>query len=431
MVLRLRSLTVAAAVASAATLSLGACSSSSSSSSSSAGGGSGSTINLHVVGFEGGGNEIADIPAINTAFEQSHPGVKIDYKYVANEEYDAYNNTRLAAGTAADVLMVNRSRVITWQDQGYLADLSDQPWVKRLLPTMAPFTQVGGKTYDFVQQNIPIGLYANLDLLKQAGIDQVPTTWPDFLNALTTLKAKGLGGLEIPNLKGWDAEQVALALAANLGDPAWGANYDNGSSTWSASWSPEIDKLRQLLTSGAVDGKTMNGIDPFSQGVQAFAGGKYAFYVDGAWDLSHYKQAASFKFSLNPFPGGDAGSTPKTFTFVGSGWSVNAASKQQTAAKEYVDFMSQPAQDSAYLQAESCFTTLTDVPSPEVAEAAPVSATFKAGGTSPSQIELITYPNGEDKFKDQLNALFNDPSTADGSLLSALDKSIPKTPAKK
>lgn len=427
MTLRLRSLSLATAAATLASLGLAGCSSSSSSGSA----GGGSNITLHVVGFEGGGNEIADIPAINSAFEQAHPGVKIDYKYVANEEYDAYNNTRLAAGTAADVLMVNRSRVITWQDQGYLADLSDQPWVKRMLPAMAPFSQVSGKTYDFVQQNIPIGLYANLDLLKQAGINQVPTTWPDFVAALSVLKAKGLGGFEIPNLKGWGSEQVALALAANLGDPAWGANYDNGSSTWAASWSPEIDKLRQLLTSGAVDGKTMNGTDPFSQGVQAFAGGKYAFYVDGAWDLSHYKQAASFKFSLNPFPGGEAGSTPKTFTFVGSGWSVNAASKQQTAAKEYVDFMSQPAQDSAYLQAESCFTTLSDVPSPEVAEAAPVSATFKAGGTSPSQIELITYPNGEDKFKDQLNGLFNDPSTSDASILSALDKRIPKTPAKK
>ncbi|NUP47379.1 MAG: extracellular solute-binding protein [Catenulispora sp.] len=428
MTARLRSIAVATAVASAAALSLGACSSSSSS--SAGGSGSGSAITLHVVGFEGGGNEIADIPTINAAFEKSHPGVKIDYKYVANEEYDAYNNTRLAAGTAADVLMVNRSRVITWQEQGYLADLSDQPWVGRLLPAMKPFTQVGAKTYDFVQQNIPIGLYANLDLLKQAGIDQVPTDWPSFLKALDTLKAKGIGGIEIPNLKGWNALQVSLALAANLGDPAWGANYDNGSSTWAASWAPEIDKLKQLLTSGAVDGKTMNGIDPFSQGVQAFAGGKYAFYVDGAWDLSHYKESAKFSFSLNPFPGGDAGSTPKTFTFIGSGWSVNAASKQQTAAKQYVDFMSQPEQDSAYLAAESCFTTLSDVPSPETPEAAPVSAAFKAGNTSPSQIELITYPNGEDKIKDQLNALFNDSSMATSDLLAKLDKTIPKTPAK-
>ncbi|MFE2519893.1 ABC transporter substrate-binding protein [Streptomyces mirabilis] len=420
---RLRRLATAAA-ASTFALVLAACSSPSS------GTADGKTT-LTVVGFEGGGNEIADIPAINAAFEKAHPNIKVDYKYVANTEYDAYNNTRLAAGTAADVLMVNKSRLTIWQQQGFLADLSDQPWVKRMLPNLAPYTQVDGKTYEFVQQNIPIGLYANLDLLKKAGIKQVPQTWPELISDLHTLKAKNIGGLEIPNLKGWDAEQVSLALAANLVDPSWGSGYDNGTSTWAAGWGPVIDHLKQLLTSGLVDGKTMNGLDPFSQGVSQFTAGKWAFYVDGAWDLGHYQQSAKFDFTLNPFPGGAAGSKPKTFTFIGSGWSVNGASSHKTAAESYVDFMSQPQQDSAYLKAESCFTTLTDVPSPKVTQSAPVAAAFAAGNTSPSQVELPNYPNSEDKFTAQLNALFNNPSMDTGALLKQLDKDIPKTPSKK
>ncbi|MFE5038386.1 ABC transporter substrate-binding protein [Streptomyces sp. NPDC056683] len=421
---RLRRLATTAA-ASAFALVLAACSSSSSGTTA-----DGKTI-LTVVGFEGGGNEIADIPAINAAFEKAHPDIRVEYKYVANTEYDAYNNTRLAAGTAADVLMVNKSRLTTWQQQGFLADLSDQPWVKRMLPNLAPYTQVDGKTYDFVQQNIPIGLYANQDLLKKAGIRQVPQTWPELISDLKTLKAKNIGGLEIPNLKGWNAEQVSLALAANLVDPSWGSGYDNGTSTWAAGWSPVIDHLKQLLTSGLVDGKTMNGLDPFSQGVSQFTAGKWAFYVDGAWDLSHYKQSATFDFTLNPFPGGPAGSKPKTFTFIGSGWSVNGATSHKSAAESYVDFMSQPKQDSAYLKAESCFTTLTDVPSPKVAQSAPVAAAFTAGNTSPSQVEVPTFPNAEDKFTAQLNALFNNPSMDTGALLKQLDKDIPKTPSKK
>lgn len=421
---RTRLLTSAAAV-STLVLGLAACSSSGSGSAS-----SGGATTLTVVGFEGGGNEIADIPNINAAFEKAHPTIKVDYKYVANTEYDAYDNTRLAAGTAADVLMVNKSRLITWQQQGFLADLSDQPWVKRMMPSLAPYSQVKGKTYDFVQQNIPIGLYANMNLLEQADLNRVPRTWPEFVSALQTLKAKHIGGLEIPDLKGWNAEQVALALAANLIDPAWGSGYDNGGSTWAASWTPVIDHLKQLLTSGLVDGKTMNGIDPFSQGVAQFASGKSAFYVDGAWDLSHYRQTAKFDFTLNPFPAGPAGSRPKTFTFIGSGWSVNAASKRQQAAKEYVDFMSQPAQDSGYLKAESCFSTLTDVPNPQVSQAAPVATAFAAGDTSPSQVEVPDFPDSEDKFTAQLNALFNNPGMDTGSLLAQLDKDIPKTPAK-
>jgi raffinose/stachyose/melibiose transport system substrate-binding protein len=425
-VIRMRGAAVAA-VACAAALSLSACSSSSGAGGSGTPGGK---ITLNIVGFEGGGSEIADIPQINAAFEKAHPNITINYKYVSNTEYEAYNNTRLAAGTAADVLMVNHYYATTWVQQGFLSDLSDQPWVSHVLPAVVPFGKFNNKTYAFIQQNIPIGLYANVDLLKQAGINQVPTTWPDLITDLQTLKAKGLGGLEIPNLQGWDAEQVSLALAANLVDPNWGAKYDTGGSTWSASWSPVIDRLKQLLTTGLVDGTTMNGLDPFTAGPAAFASGKYAFFVDGGWDLSHYKSTASFNFTLNPFPGGDAGTTAKTFTFIGSGWSVNAASTQQTAAKEYVDFMTQPDQDSAYLAAESSFTTLDNVPSPQAAAAAPVAAAFAAGDTSPSQAELIAYPDAETKFKPQLSSLFSNPSMSDSSLLSALDQQIPKTPAK-
>lgn len=412
-------------LACAAALALGACSSS-----SGTGGSANGKITLSIVGFEGGGTEIADIPTINAAFEKAHPNITINYKYVSNTEYETYNNTRLAAGTAADVLMVNPYYETTWVKQGFLSDLSDQPWVSQVLPEIAPFGERDGKTYAFIQQNIPIGLYANLDLLKKDGITSVPKTWPELLTDLQTLKSKGDGGLEIPNLQGWDAEQVSLALAANLIDTSWGSKYDSGGSTWAASWSPVIDKLKQLLNSGYVDGKTMNGIDPFVQGPAAFASGKYAFFVDGGWDLSHYKSTASFNFSLNPFPGGAAGSTPKTFTFIGSGWGVNSQSPNQAAAKEYIDFMASPSEDTGYLTAESCFTTLKNVPSPQVAQAAPVAAAFEAGDTSPSQIEFIADPNSENEYKPQLSALFSNPSVSDSQLLSALDQQIKKTPAK-
>ena len=141
-------------------------------------------VTLHVVGFEGGGTELASIPDINADFEKAYPDIKLDYQYVSNTEYDQYNNTRLAAGTAADVLMTNPTRVQQWVKQGYLEDLSSQPWVSNILPNVAPFGQIDGKTYAFTQQNIPIGFYANLDILKKAGISEVPQTWPDLLSDL-------------------------------------------------------------------------------------------------------------------------------------------------------------------------------------------------------------------------------------------------------
>lgn len=385
-------------------------------------------VTLNVVGFEGGGTELADIPEINKMFEAKYPNIKINYQYVANGEYDQYNNTRLAAGTAADVLMTNPTRVQQWQKQGYLQDLSDQPWVSNVLPNVAPFGQMDGKTYAFTQQNIPIGLYANLDILKKAGISEVPQTWPDLVSDLQKLKAANLPGLLLANQTGWTSEQLTIALAANLLPDTWGAGYDTGSSSWNPTYTPVFDDIKQLLTSGLVDGKLMNGIEPFNTGNGQFAAGKWAFTVMGAWQLQNFEQTAKFDFSFNPFPGGPAGSKPTGVTFVGSGWGVNAASKQQQAADEYVAFMASPDADSGYLKAENSFSTLTNVPSPDMPKATDYVQAFNDKRTQVSPIEFLHFPSYEQEFWKVGTSMFNDPSQSTTSLLQQLDQTIPKQP---
>jgi raffinose/stachyose/melibiose transport system substrate-binding protein len=384
-------------------------------------------VTLNVVGFEGESTEVADIPTINKAFEKQYPNITLNYKYVSNAEYDQYNNTRLASGTAADVLMTNPTRVQQWVKQGYLADLSNQSWVKNVLPNVAPFGEINGKTYAFTQQNIPIGLYANLDILKSAGINSVPQTWPDFIAALQKLKSAGKPGLLLANQTGWTSEQISMALAASLVPDNWGPNYDKGGSTWNPAFSPVFDHIKQLLTTGLVDGKLMNGIEPFNVGNSQFIAGNWAFTVMGAWELQAIKSGAKFNFSLNPMPGGGAGTKPKSFTFVGSGWGVNAASPNKTAAEEYVAFMTQPKNDGGYLAAENSFSTLKNVPSPTMPNATAFVQAFNDGRTTPSPIEFIQFPSYEQKFWNVGTSLFNDPTQSNSSLLTTLDKTIPKT----
>ncbi|TAM66452.1 MAG: carbohydrate ABC transporter substrate-binding protein [Microbacteriaceae bacterium] len=410
---------VAAAVA-ATSLALAGCS-------ASGGNGDSGKSTLTVVGFEGSSSEPADLAQLNKAFEKKYPNIKLGYKYVSNTEYDQYNNTRLASGTAADVLMTNPTRVQQWVKQGYLEDLSSQSWVNNILPNVAPFGQVNGKTYAFTQQNIPIGMYANLDILKKAGIDQVPQTWPEFVDSLKKLKAAGQPGLLLANQGGWTSEQLSMTLAASLVDNSWGPNYDKGDSTWNPAFGPVFDRIKELLTDGSVNGKLMNGIEPFNVGNGQFIDGKWAYTIMGAWELSTIQKQAKFDFSLNPVPGGDAGTKPKSFTFVGSGWGINAASQNKKAAEEYVAFMTEPANDGAYLAAENSFSTLSNVPSPTMPKATAFVEAFNDKRTTPSPIEFIQFPNSEAKFWDVGTSLFNDPSQSNSSLLSKLDQTIPKT----
>lgn len=392
-----------------------------------ASGGTGTQTVLSVVGWKGAGTNVADMPALNSAFEKANPGIKLDYKYVDNANYETYNNPRFAGGSAADVIMLDRPKMLNWQKQGYLMDLSDQPWVKRLEPALAPFNQVAGKTYQLNCESIPIGLYANLDLLKANGISSVPTTWPDFLAALNVLKAKGVNGLIMPNKGGWAGTQLALLLAANHIPADWPAQYDAGKTKFQ-DWAPVIDSYKALFGAKLVDPQLSLGLDANVDGTPQFVAGKWAFMVQGAWALNSLAQDTKFAFTLNPFPGGPAGSQPKAFVFIGTGWGINAKAKSAAAAKKYIDFMSQPANAKVYLAAESAFSTLTDVSSPAVPQAAPMAAAQKAGNLVPSASESLNATDGEAKISDGLVALFQKPTSSTQSVLDLLSSTVTPTP---
>lgn len=390
-------------------------------------GSSGGTTTLTVAAWKGGGTEPAGIAQLNAAFQKAHPDMKLEYKYVS-PDYETYVNSRLAAGDAPDVLMADRGKMIKWVKQGYLADLSDQPWVARMTPALKYFNSINGKTYQLNSENIAISLYSNLDLLKQAGINEVPKTWPELLADLQTLNSKKLNGFMLANKGGWQGEQLALDLAANLVDKDWAAKYDSGQSAFNPTWVPVIDRIKELLASGTIDAKLMMGLDPWSDGMAQFKSGKWAFFIQGAWELSDIAKNVSFNFSFGPFPGGDAGTKPKAFTFVGTGWAVNAHAKNPTAAKAYVNFMSQSENAAAYLSAESAFSTLVDVPSPAVSQAQPALAAYNAGDTTTSALQVLNFLDSEAKMQDAVASIFANPAISTTSVLQTLDSQIPRTP---
>ncbi len=386
------------------------------------------TTTLNVVGYVGGSAEPANIPEINAAFEAANPDIKVKYKYVQNTAYDQYMNTRLASGSAPDVVMTDPNRIRQWGKEGYLADLSDTPLASTMLDSVTPFAQVEGKTLGVILQNVPIGLYANMDILSKAGIDEVPQDWPSFLESLDKLKAAGQPGLLLANQTGWTSEQLMFALSASLIPADWAPNYDDGDSKFNPTWKPILERIQELLTDGYVDGKTMNGVEPFSDGNSLFAQGKYAYTIMGAWQLQSFAKDADFDFTLNPVPGGDAGTEPASFTFVGLGLSVSSASKQQEAAQKYVEFFTEAEQYTGFMKAETSFTTLKGVDSLPLEHADSFVEAFNDGRTVPSPVEYMKAPDPETTTKNVGSQLFDDPTQSLTSLLDQMDAGIAKTP---
>ncbi len=380
---------------------------------------------LTVVSWKGEGTNVGGMPDINKAFEKAYPNIKLDFKYVDSASYDAYNNPRLAAGNAADVLMLDRSHMLTWTKQGFLADLSSQSWVPRMDPALKPFNQVSGKTYQFNAESVPIGLYVNNDLLKQAGITEVPTTWDAFLADLKTLKSKNLGGFIVPNKGAWMGEQLSLLLAAQHVDTSWPAQYDASSAKFDPSWTPVVDQIKQLFSTGVVDPQLSLGLDPNVDGIPQFEAGKWAFMIQGSWALTAVTGASKFNVTMNAFPGG---STAKAFNFVGSGWGINAKAKNKSAAETYIDFLTKPSTATMFLKAESAFSTLTDVPSPTSAPFAPIAASQKSGDIVPSFAEALNAPDAESGIQKGIENIFVNPTAPASDTITMLNSLVKPTP---
>ena len=115
------------------------------------------------------------LDAQKTAFEESHPGVTIEYVDVASQDYAVKTTTMLEGGDTSDVFMIKEiDNLINWQAQGFAAPLDTTGY------DMSGFVGTE-KNYavDGVQYAIPFRsdfwvLFYNKDLFEAAGVE-LPT----------------------------------------------------------------------------------------------------------------------------------------------------------------------------------------------------------------------------------------------------------------
>lgn len=340
------------------------------------------TVTIHVQAWKGGGAEPANVAEINKAFEKANPKIKVDFEYItANDTYTQKLQPELLGGKAGDVIMVDTDRMKKWGASGYLADLSGEPWASRITPDAKAFAQSDGKTLAMPMELIGIGLYANMDLLKKAGITEVPADWPTFLADLAKVKKAGITPIKLPDKSGWTGSSVFQASGSTLvydKNKQWDADFLDGKTSFDPDWKEPLQQLKTLEDQGYVDWKNELGVDEWAQGPQDFSAGKSAFWYQGAWQVSNIEKAG-FPVSFAPWPGGAAGTKPNGMLFSGTMWAVNSQSEQGDAAREYVKFWSQNQNLSKYLEAEHAESPFISGLTPESTETTAFTTAFKEG----------------------------------------------------
>ena len=375
-------------------------------------------ITLRVSAWKGGGTEVANIPELHEKFEAENPDIKIQFEFNGRGDHETVNNTQLAAGEAADVIMVDEGLMNRWAAEGLLEDLSGESWVGNILPEVARFTQVDGATYQFPQELVPIGLFTNNDLLAQAGISELPQTWDEFVVSLETLEAAGTPGLLLNGAEWGGYQLLALSAAGTVyrDNPDWSEDYKSGSASFNPDWTPAFGRLQELLQAGLVNGQLMASGLPDS----LFVDGEYAYLVNGAWMYGGLKNTG-LDFSFMPLP---SDSAPHGFIFVGTGLAVNAAGDHKDAARRYIEFWSQPDNLVRFTEGENALTTISNGRSAFAAESAAWGDAVEAGNWTFAPPQSLGPPNQEGEFYPTVGMLYQDPDMDTGELMDILDSVI-------
>ena len=262
------------------------------------------TLQLWSIATESDSSHQAYVDAI-AAFEADHPNIKIEHNATENEAYKTKIKAAMSSGEDLPDIF------FTW-GMGFLKDFVDAgrvvclddyygAYAEELPQAMATNVTYDGKMYGVPYTMSLITLYANMDLLAEAGYTEIPATYEDMMACCEALKAKGIIPFGVAGKEKWClSEYVEPLVIKSVGGDKLRDMY-NGAASWN---DPGVVKAIEAFQ-GMVD----NGyFDPSANALSNdevknnFIAGKTAFYQNGSWNNKDIGEKANFTVKAGTFP---------------------------------------------------------------------------------------------------------------------------------
>ncbi|MET4926786.1 extracellular solute-binding protein [Streptomyces sp. PSRA5] len=299
------------------------------------------------------------------AFKKANPGVEVRLTTSGADQYQQQIRTKLASGTAPDVMSVwpgngNPGATYVLAEPGYLLDLSDRPWARKMPAAVKSVAQYEGKTYNAVFGLNGIGAVYNQDALDKAGLTP-PGTWSELLDFCREAAAKKTPAFALGNQDNWVTQTVLYALVATTvygPDRNFDKKMQDGRATFAKSaWTTALAKYKEMEKTGCFQKSPLSTSYEASQ--ELAAGGKTLGIVQGNWIVALLKgKNPDGKFVLKALPASD---DPGGFLMpaaAGMGYGVNAKAKNKDLALKFVDFVMSPDGMSLFAKKQGSLPTL-------------------------------------------------------------------------
>ena len=275
-------------------------------------------------------------------WEAEHPNIKIDAVRQDSSQYHQMIVTSFGTGMSPDVARVDIANIAAYANQGGLVALSDYPDFSEIATDYldAPLSTnlFQGKYYGLPLDTNCKAAVVNTNVLKEIGLDNVPETMEDFINAA---KARGTYSLNVSGVGDWDMYPYFWLFGGTITDEGFTKATGYLDSDASISAMNKIIELhdQKVLTIRDVDGS----VDAWD-GINS----EYAMFFEGPWYFGSYEDSEAKGIVAATIPSYEGRSAS---VVGGEDIAVFATSKNQDAAYEFAKFMTTKEVQLAMLEA--------------------------------------------------------------------------------
>lgn len=317
---------------------------------------------LNVITLNQPGTPTGDVQAQVIKEFEKKSGAKVNLVVNANKLPDAFE-TSAAGGKEADVAIVNLAEKSTnWVKQGIAVPaskyLDDWGLKDKILPeALDTWKDSKGQVQAFPYNGFVWPVWYNTDLLKKAGIDEIPTTTEELVADAKALKAAGVPGMVIGG-NDWSGQKLFLQIAQSyLSESAAKKVFAKGGFCASDDAMKGISLFTRLRDAGLFV-KDSQGLTA-DQMNAAYYGGKAAIMSAGSWAFGDTPKAIQSATKLGgfPVPNGGTYSKPTAFNgYTGSGFWVSqngSKSDKISLTEQFIKTWYEPKNAAAFASASN------------------------------------------------------------------------------
>ena len=266
-----------------------------------------------------------------------------------NDPYKAKLQTAIGSPNAPDIFYNwGGGNLKGYVDAGQVTDLTEpfeaSEASDKFIQSVVDVATIEDKVYGVPMQGVqPVSFFYNKEVFEQAGIEEFPETWDEFMAAVETLKEAGVQPIALAGSQGWTELMYVEYFLDRIGGPEkFQAIVDGEEGAWSDPAVVQAMEMVQDLVDAGAFGTNYAAVNYDNNGSQALlTSGQAAMELMGAWEVTslndsfpEFVESGNLGWADFPSIEGGEGDPANVVGNPSNFYSVSATSADPEAATE-------------------------------------------------------------------------------------------------